>query len=69
MPTNIVRSSGVAKHAGDLARVRADEEAPGLARVGVGAQHLVVAEAGVGARVDRAADTSVWIHSRPLGAT
>ena len=46
-------SSGVTKHAGDLALLRADQEAAGLAGGRVGAQHLVVAEAGVGAGVDR----------------
>src|SRR5688500_13012592 len=43
------------EHAGDLADVRPDEEAPGLARLRIGAEHLVVPEAGVRPGVDRAA--------------
>ena len=43
--TNIVRWSGVVIDAGDLAAARAGEEPADLAGVGVGGQHLVVADA------------------------
>ena len=56
-------------HASELALFGTDQEPADLSARWIGAEHLVVAEAGVIAGLSEDVDTSIWIQSRPLGAT